>query len=143
MQGVKDRIKATFVSLVPDDQWDQMVQKEIDAFFNQEVELNLVEHKDYEKGSYWHPVITLPIKTKMTPFRQLVWSLCAEKTVVILKKKASDEWFTHNWPISEDEFSDKMKQAIKEAAPMAMLSFFERVTVMQMEQLRNLVQNIR
>src|SRR5688572_5792464 len=33
MQGVKDRIKATFVSLIPDDQWDQMVKTEVDKFF--------------------------------------------------------------------------------------------------------------
>lgn len=33
MQGVKDRIKATFVSLIPDDKWDEMVQKEVDDFF--------------------------------------------------------------------------------------------------------------
>ena len=30
MQGVKDRIKATFVSLIPDDRWEQMVKAEID-----------------------------------------------------------------------------------------------------------------
>ena len=34
MQGVKDRIKSTFVSLIPDEQWDQMCQKEIDIFFS-------------------------------------------------------------------------------------------------------------
>jgi len=34
MQGVKDRIKATFVSLIPDEQWEQMVKKEVDDFFN-------------------------------------------------------------------------------------------------------------
>lgn len=34
MQGVKDRIKATFISLIPDEQWDQMVKKEIDAYFH-------------------------------------------------------------------------------------------------------------
>src|ERR1700754_234825 len=33
-QGVKDRIKATFVSLIPDEQWDQMVQNEVNTFFN-------------------------------------------------------------------------------------------------------------
>jgi hypothetical protein len=33
MQGVRDRIKATFVSLIPDVQWEQLVQKEIDDFF--------------------------------------------------------------------------------------------------------------
>lgn len=35
MQGVKDRIKATFVSLIPDEQWGQMVKAEIDSFFKQ------------------------------------------------------------------------------------------------------------
>lgn len=33
MEGVRDRIKATFVSLIPDDQWETMVQKEIKEFF--------------------------------------------------------------------------------------------------------------
>lgn len=36
MQGVKDRIKSTFVSLIPDDKWDQLVKAEIDIFFNKD-----------------------------------------------------------------------------------------------------------
>lgn len=35
MDGVRDRIRATFVSLIPDDHWDMMVKKEIDDFFRQ------------------------------------------------------------------------------------------------------------
>ena len=34
MQGVKDRIKSTFVSLIPDAEWEGLVKKEIDNFFN-------------------------------------------------------------------------------------------------------------
>lgn len=33
MDGVKDRIKATFVSLIPEDAWEQMVKTEVDRFF--------------------------------------------------------------------------------------------------------------
>src|SRR5271156_2508268 len=33
MQGVRDRIKATFVSLIPEEQWESLVQKEVEAFF--------------------------------------------------------------------------------------------------------------
>lgn len=33
MNGVRDRIKATFVSLIPDEQWEQLVRKEADSFF--------------------------------------------------------------------------------------------------------------
>jgi hypothetical protein len=36
MDGVRDRIKATFVSLIPDAQWEQLVQKEVHDFFHKE-----------------------------------------------------------------------------------------------------------
>jgi hypothetical protein len=32
MEGVKNRIKATFVSLIPDAQWEQMCQQQINQF---------------------------------------------------------------------------------------------------------------
>lgn len=35
MQGVKDRIKSTFVSLIPEEQWEEMVKKEVDKFFRE------------------------------------------------------------------------------------------------------------
>jgi hypothetical protein len=33
MEMVRDRIRATYVSLIPEEQWAQMVKKEIDSFF--------------------------------------------------------------------------------------------------------------
>lgn len=33
MEGVRNRVKATFVSLIPDDQWELMIKKEVDDFF--------------------------------------------------------------------------------------------------------------
>lgn len=33
MNVVKDRIKATFVSLIPDLEWEKMVKKEVDDYF--------------------------------------------------------------------------------------------------------------
>ena len=33
MDGVKDRIRAEFASLIPDDAWQEMVKKEVDYFF--------------------------------------------------------------------------------------------------------------
>jgi hypothetical protein len=38
MDGVRDRIKATFVSLIPDAQWEQLVQKEVENFFRKDLE---------------------------------------------------------------------------------------------------------
>lgn len=34
MDGVRDRIKTTFVSLIPEGHWEQLCQKEIDKFFH-------------------------------------------------------------------------------------------------------------
>ena len=33
MASVKERIKDAFVSLIPDEQWEQMVKKEVDSYF--------------------------------------------------------------------------------------------------------------
>lgn len=38
MDGVKDRIKSTFVSLIPDDMWAQMIEKEIYIFTTGRIE---------------------------------------------------------------------------------------------------------
>lgn len=38
IDGVKDRIKATFVSLIPDDKWDELVKAEVDRWFNTKTE---------------------------------------------------------------------------------------------------------
>lgn len=53
MQGVKDRIKSTFVSLIPDAQWDSMVQKEIDSFFDDESDLQMVIKEIKNPNDYW------------------------------------------------------------------------------------------
>lgn len=36
MEGVRDRIKATFVSLIPEEQWLEMIQKEVTTFFKEQ-----------------------------------------------------------------------------------------------------------
>lgn len=33
LKSVKERIKEAFVSLIPDDQWNEMVKKEVDTYF--------------------------------------------------------------------------------------------------------------
>ena len=43
VDGVKDRIKATFVSLIPDDAWNSMVEKELYVFTTGKI----VAHHDY------------------------------------------------------------------------------------------------
>jgi len=51
MDGVKDRIKSTFVSLIPDDVWNTMVEKEIYVFTTGRIETKSSVARD-EKGNY-------------------------------------------------------------------------------------------
>lgn len=44
MDGVKDRIKATFVSLIPDEMWNAMAEKEIYVFTTGKI----IQHHEYE-----------------------------------------------------------------------------------------------
>lgn len=44
MQGVKDRIKATFVGMIPDEQWEAMIKKECDEFLNGKVDNSWVSN---------------------------------------------------------------------------------------------------
>ena len=44
MDGVKDRIKATFVSLIPDDAWNSMVEKELYVFTTGKI----IPHHEYK-----------------------------------------------------------------------------------------------
>jgi hypothetical protein len=76
MQGVKDRIKSTFVSLVPDGQWDTMVQKEIDAFFAE-----AEAPREWRGHNYSYEVKTVP-----SPFRKMVWDLCEQQTSRVLNE---------------------------------------------------------
>lgn len=67
MDGVKDRIKSTFVSLIPDEMWDAMVEKEIYVFTTGRIR---IEHEtDWkttdENGN--HPII---VKEVRTPYSQ-------------------------------------------------------------------------
>jgi hypothetical protein len=46
MEMVRDRIRATYVSLIPEEQWTQLVKKEIESFFT-EKETNEYSRVDY------------------------------------------------------------------------------------------------
>lgn len=36
IKPIKDKIKDTFASLIPEDQWEELIKKEVNTFFNRE-----------------------------------------------------------------------------------------------------------
>ena len=95
MDGVRDRIKATFVSLIPDEMWNAMVEKEIYVFTTGRIE----QHHDYvrTKGdgtpvySDWEERIpyedvdvkdqwgNVKKKAEISPLRQMIRDALREK----------------------------------------------------------------
>lgn len=142
MQGVKDRIKATFVSLIPDAQWEIMVQKEIDAFFNETQKIIFSERKKDVEGRY-HTENYATVEIQMTPFRQMVWELCAEKTIVLLKEKITNEYFNNLWEPTPEQLNENLKKIIVEAAPLATLKFFESMMFKMTTSLQNAIREHR
>jgi hypothetical protein len=140
MQGVKDRIKATFVSLIPDVQWEIMVQKEIDEFFNSEQTM-IFAKKEEQVAGQWHAKQMATLEIKQSPFRALVWEHCANMTNQILKEKITKEYFNDEWPATEETVDARMKSFVKESIPSAIILFFEKIAFNQVEFLRQQIQN--
>ncbi len=77
MDGVRDRIKATFISLIPDAQWEQLVKTECEKYFK--IENNYSSYRDNSL------------------FGQEVQRLLAEEVKTRVKDYLSKEWATTYW----------------------------------------------
>jgi hypothetical protein len=135
MDSVREKIKMSFVGLIPDEEWDKLVKREIDAFFEpQTVKYSKkVEAYGYSTGT------TLTAEASESPFRRLVWEHCNDLTVKILKEVITKEYFTDVWTPKEEDLKPKMVELILETAPQSMLNFFQKVMMDQTQDLRNKV----
>lgn len=136
MQGVKDRIKATFVSLVPDDQWEKMVEREIKAFFEEPQTIVLAETERRNTNSY-HSTKMNQLQVQISPFRALVWQHCGELTFKFLNEKVNMDFFKGAQWSSEVKVDEDMKKVIEEVAPTAAIRFFQMMIGSAMADLRN------
>lgn len=130
MDGVRDRVKATFVSLIPDDQWEKLVEKEVNAFFETKVPMKVTEETRID-GSWWGTKY-LVVETEQTPFRAIVWQYCKDMTYSVLKEHITKEFFNNTWNPSPENISEGMKKMVEETAPQAMLEFFKMTVFSQM-----------
>jgi len=143
MQGVKDRIKATFVSLIPDAQWETMVQKEIDAFFEMR-KTNI--SKTVSTTVSWQTdreASTLTAEQLSSPFRDLVWDHCSKITIEILKEKITKDYFHHHLEDGEWKLPERMQEIVISAAPLAAAKFFEQISRSMLNSLQQVISNVR
>lgn len=104
MEGVRDRIKATFISMIPDLQWEQMVKKEVDAFF-QEVK----REEDYNNPTWY------------SQFQVVVWE---EMTKHARKhiKEAIENFKSFQWDGSDVIMSEAVEKMIVKNSGMILRS---------------------
>lgn len=120
MQGVKDRIKATFISLIPDEQWEQMVQSEINKYFK-------TEQTGYRSDNY------------RSDFTNTVYSVLQEETKKKITEVLSTPEFTvmYTGPDNQLTVSDVIKAEIIKKAPEIFASVLEGAIGNVIQQLKN------
>lgn len=145
MQGVKDRIKATFISLIPDDEWDRMVNSEIDKFFEptkMKISSAGRQSSGYGYGNTRDKFESdTIIELEMSPFQQIIWDMCAEKAREKLKAKLETEYFENQWELKEETINEKLKQVMVEATPLVMHKMFEKMTLSAASIAREMLRN--
>lgn len=99
MQGVKDKIKATFVSLVPDNKWDEMIQIEIDNWL---------------KPEQWGD--------KQSQFSKLVNECMTGMIKDKIKKLLEEKYISSIWENNELKPNEAIEKIITENAGKIMLS---------------------
>jgi hypothetical protein len=139
MQGVKDIIKSTFVGLIPDEQWETMVKKEIDAFF----EPTKVTYSTKTNQYFGSSDKTLNGEIMESPFRRIIWDYCSEETFKILKTKIDKDYFQNKWSPDGEELHENMRKIFEEAAPVAMVRFFQNMMQVNIYNMKNEIMNNR
>jgi len=94
MQGVRDRIKSTFVSLIPDAQWEEMVKAEIDKFL---------------KSDRW--------ENPKSPFQKVVEEVIHEKLKEKVKLLIEEKYVSTMWENGQYKPTEAIEKAIVAATP--------------------------
>lgn len=104
---IRERILSTFLDLIPKDEIDKLVEKEIKAFFETEAILTVNQTQieianpqyDPKRNSGYNNEKTIKsdaiaFGSKMTPFRQLVWTTLHTELAPKLKAMISEDTST-------------------------------------------------
>jgi len=141
-QKLKDKIKDTFIELIPDEEWNKLVESEVNEFFNQSTKLGIAERDRYKEGS-WTSTRYSQLESDMSPFRAIVWEMCSEKTVCLLKDKLTKEYVSDLSKIDDMDSREDMQEFMANAAATAAIKFFKGIVQSSSFELMNQIQNQR
>lgn len=88
MDGVRDKIKATFVSMIPDAEWDRLIKHEIDDWFAEG------RDRDYSSPKYY--------RSKFSLFCQgILEDIARVKVRQVLETYTTGQWQNGEYIVSE------------------------------------------
>lgn len=143
---VTEHVQSTFLNLLPEQAFAELVEKEIDAFFNATSE----NFKLTRLGSSWGSG-DYALTQRVSPFRQMVWHEVHKLVDVRLKEHFESEGFSS--AVHFDEFGevhtlnalmeDKLeKMATKLAAAMFSNMFGQAVTAAKHEVVQEVMEQV-
>lgn len=141
MDAVKEKIKNSFIELIPEESWNTMVETEVKAFFEDKVQFTVeTEHRGYNQKDKVH--YKFEGDTEPTMFRTLVWDMCVEKTREHLRTEYTNNLVNKSLELTKDEATGKMTNLIEQAVPMAMNQYFTQISQGMMLQMQTQINNI-
>lgn len=117
---IRDRIRASFISLIPDDQWDKMIQTEIDAFMKPQTERGYSGERVVPSGfsTVIKEELTKTLKTKLE------------------EHFSSPQWQSH-WEGCKPVASEMMRTMIIEHTPEIMAYMFQSAFQASFQDIKN------
>ena len=117
---VIERIRSSFLELIPEDAWDELVGRELEKFF-----------QTTKKTGYGASGVNPPEIEQM--IHGALKSLIAER---LAKDMAADGWFDTNYATNDQPVGERMTEALREIAPDLIAALMGSI-------MRESVQNMR
>lgn len=146
MDGVKDRIKATFVSLIPDDAWEKMVEKEIYYFTEGRIKID----RRYVDGEYRDIEVREPYKQSgfvgmdktsgedISPLQQMIRDELREKFKQNLVDFLNSEEYSGYWTAyGQPQVSKAVKEILVKNAESVFVNFMGGMMQMAVDGVRS------
>ena len=146
MEGVKDRIKATFVSLIPDDQWEKMVEKELYVFTEGRIKID----RKWVDGGYQDIEVREPYKQQgfvnlensreddISPLQQMIREQLRETFKKNLTEFLGSEEYRGYWmQYGQPQVSKAVQEILTKNAETVFINFMAGMMQMAMDGMRS------
>lgn len=151
MDKIKEKIKNSFIDLVPEETWDKMVQQEIDNFFEAKMSFScdVVNESGWGTNKRTKTKINFEGDNELHPtmFRTLIWDECIARTKEHITSKHVDDMFNASMDSNGQMMSKRFDDLITTSMPIIIDTYFKNMmksTALNMRQnIMNDIQNNR